>query len=1421
MTEKHNKYALLGTSNFSDWYKRFLNQCHIDGWLISNSDSGTKLVFSSDSTIVKAIKSWLNNNIADSAIGEFDASKSITESIQQLKNSFGHGYLNISDYRSMIEKAICFPPTKNPRRCFLWLQKQLQVLQGAGDIAMSDKELVALMVKALDPDRYPKPFFWENCLTELKTDLYLGSLGPAENFEATKIHIMLHWQLKASQEVKMKEALADYSSDTIGSVNMADGSRSCTFCSRPELKRLNLKNGHNTERCFYGDNIGFVKLNKNGQQYPPSPKIATNCFSQSNQSNTPKYYYDTGATPTSFVKTKPNNFLKVLGNVNTAGENTFETKGTGTVTLGKMKLGATWCPKFTHNLISGIDVMKAGYSSIIQNNRLIITTENVDFDFSQVVATGSLDKTTGLLQIDNASPNSANFATAKTITTYDQMHARLGHPGHAMMDKTIKAVNGVQIQGKCAKDLCVPCQLGKKRRLNISKKGSAPKDILEVVSADTTGPFRVNAIDGTRLNIKIIDKKSRYVKMVTLQNHNAASALDAFVSYQRRLERRTGNKIKFFQCDDGTEFKGVFSDHLKKEGIVKQKGEPYEHHIPGQGENAHSKILERGRTMLYASKLPIEYYAEAQLTAAYLHNRYVHADDIITPYEHIHKKRPNLAHLRPFGCIGYAFIPLEKRNHPLLLGKLELPGVRCRLLGYADDDDLEEMKAYKVLVESDMNGSPYIMFTKNVTFDENAKLTPLDPNSVYDGSPLLTLVHKVLKESLTQDPDDFLPGDDDDNNDNNDDYTNQDPIPQDSDDDNDDNCNSDDFKSLPTNSSIEENSDTSSEDDLDSSGDFIGSIEENSDTSSEDDLDSSGDFIGFCDDYFDNQGDERVDDYCLSASDMNSFKRAIQEQYGNILSKEQFTTAGLNAETLMYAFLAISDGIACPMTAKEALSGPEADEWRKSMDQEMAKIKSYDTFTLVPIPSKSTNIVKCRWVFRKKPDSAGNVKEYKSRLVAKGFTQKYGVDFIETFAPVAKLKSIRALIGISASLGLVPIQNDVPSAFLWPELKELIFMEQPIGYNDDSGMVWKLNRTIYGLKQSPREFNSLVDAYLVREGFTPTPADPCIYTRDINGSNPILIGLYVDDIITAGRGNIFNEFNAKLEEKFKMKPGEPLDWYLGTRFIVHDNGDITMDQESYVSQKLDEFSPIIGPGKRSSPLPSNYIDLIEKSNDEEVISDFPYREMVGSLMYAMVTTRFDIAFAVSLVCKFLSKPTKSRCDLVKHIYLYLRSDPGKKLRYKKGCTTELEGYVDASFGMNANGTSTTGFVFTLGGTPVSWFSKAQSTVALSAAESEYLAATEAAKECVWLKQLLFDLGFPQGCITLYEDNEACIALSKNPQYHSKTKHIQLPYHFIREKVAAKEMLMTYVNTKHQLADIFTKGLSGHIMRSALESLNLQ
>lgn len=212
--------------------------------------------------------------------------------------------------------------------------------------------------------------------------------------------------------------------------------------------------------------------------------------------------------------------------------------------------------------------------------------------------------------------------------------------------------------------------------------------------------------------------------------------------------------------------------------------------------------------------------------------------------------------------------------------------------------------------------------------------------------------------------------------------------------------------------------------------------------------------------------------------------------------------------------------------------------------------------------------------------------------------------------------------------------------------------------------------------------------------------------------------------------------------------------------------------------------------------------------------------MVSSLMYAMVCTRPDLAHSISVVSKFLKNPKQIHCDLIRHIYQYVRGNLDLALSYKSTGTTDLIGYADAAYGNNFDYHSTTGYCFTVNGTLVSWYSKKQSVVARSAAESEYIAADEAAKECVWLKSLMASMGVPQGNVVIYEDNQACILLTKNPQHHSRTKHIQIHFHGVREYVANGEMVFTYIPTKQQLADMFTKGVSGVLLRSHLKDLGL-
>jgi hypothetical protein len=468
---------------------------------------------------------------------------------------------------------------------------------------------------------------------------------------------------------------------------------------------------------------------------------------------------------------------------------------------------------------------------------------------------------------------------------------------------------------------------------------------------------------------------------------------------------------------------------------------------------------------------------------------------------------------------------------------------------------------------------------------------------------------------------------------------------------------------------------------------------------------------------------------------------------------------------------------------------------------------------------ENVRAVKNRWVFTKKFDNQGQVKRYKARLVAKGYTQKYGVDYNETFSPVAKFKSIRVLAALCALLKLSAFQDDVPSAFLKGSLKETIYMEQPEGFGSDKSLVCLLKKTLYGLKQSPREWNFVLHQYMLSKGFVQSQADTCIY---VNSKNQMFVGIYVDDIVTVGHRELVGSFREDLRSEFKITEGGPLEWYLGVAFHLRDDGSITLDQNVYVHQKLEEFKEYVGATRRSSPLPSNYQQILQEAkNEPDSDGKFPYRRIVGSLMYAMLATRPDLACSISVVSQFLEKPKPSHIGLVKHILQYLAQNTDVKLVYQSTGKVELVGYADASYANEEGYKSRTGYGFLVGPCLVSWYSKKQSVVAQSAAEAEYYSAVAAANEAIWIKQLIEDLGFKQGTITLFEDNQACIALTKNPEDHKRTKHIQVKYHVIRDYVSKNLIKFVYCSTQNQLADMFTKGISGSALRRMLLQFGLQ
>jgi hypothetical protein len=290
-----------------------------------------------------------------------------------------------------------------------------------------------------------------------------------------------------------------------------------------------------------------------------------------------------------------------------------------------------------------------------------------------------------------------------------------------------------------------------------------------------------------------------------------------------------------------------------------------------------------------------------------------------------------------------------------------------------------------------------------------------------------------------------------------------------------------------------------------------------------------------------------------------------------------------------------------------------------------------------------------------------------------------------------------------------------------------------------------------------------------------------------------------------------------------MDEGSTLTWCLGLH-VAKDpvTSHITMDQDKYIKDKCQEFSQFIQRGGSSTPLPSNYMEKLREAEDPNTPTDpnFPYAPMLGSIMFAMICTRPDLSTAVSLLSRHVRNPKKIHCQMMQHVFRYARDHP-YRIQYNYQAPLLLKGYVDAAFATDADCKSTGGYIFTLGSGPISWATNKQSIVALSSSEAEYIAVTPAGQECIWLSGILNSLSFPQGCVTIFEDNDAVLKLSKEPKINKRTKHISVRYHWIREKIANGIFKLTYLNTKSQLADMMTKVPPGPQFHKLVQQMGMK
>lgn len=398
-----------------------------------------------------------------------------------------------------------------------------------------------------------------------------------------------------------------------------------------------------------------------------------------------------------------------------------------------------------------------------------------------------------------------------------------------------------------------------------------------------------------------------------------------------------------------------------------------------------------------------------------------------------------------------------------------------------------------------------------------------------------------------------------------------------------------------------------------------------------------------------------------------------------------------------------------PETYKVAIESLDSEKWMDAMNSEIQSMKSNQTWDLVKLP-QGRKVVDCRWVFKIKPGDQNRPARYKARLCARGFTQIYGIDFDETYAPVVKFTSIRVFLTKAILMKMTIHQMDVVTAFLNAPLDEEIFMRQAPGFAETGKehLVCKLNRSIYGLKQSPRQWNKVIDDFLKKEGFRVIDADCCIYLKN-RDSKTIMVSLYVDDLMIASNcKNLCSSLNANLSKRFEMKDLGRVQVCLGLEFNWLPNGTCLLNQEKYIGKVLERFNmkncKSIGCPIESGVRLSK--DMTPKTPEEiEEMKKIPYRSAVGSLIYLVTGTRPDIAVATSNVAKYCENPGPQHWTAVKRIFRYLQGTSDWGLLFNPKDDT-LIGYSDADWAGDIDSRrSTTGYLFTIGGVPVSWKSR--------------------------------------------------------------------------------------------------------------------
>ncbi|GJV06718.1 zinc finger, CCHC-type containing protein [Tanacetum coccineum] len=497
-----------------------------------------------------------------------------------------------------------------------------------------------------------------------------------------------------------------------------------------------------------------------------------------------------------------------------------------------------------------------------------------------------------------------------------------------------------------------------------------------------------------------------------------------------------------------------------------------------------------------------------------------------------------------------------------------------------------------------------------------------------------------------------------------------------------------------------------------------------------------------------------------------------------------------------YCFIIEED----PRTLSEAMASRDVAFWKEAVQSEIDSIMHNDTWELTDLPP-GCKALGCKWILKRKMKVDGSIDKYKARLVIQGFRQKEGIDFFDTYAPVARISTIRLLLALAAIHDLVIHQMDVKTAFLNGDLDEEIYMKQPEGFvmPGHESKVCKLKKSLYGLKQAPKQWHQKFDDVVLSNGFSLNQADKCVYSKFDASGKGVIICLYVDDMLIFGTDqDQVNKTKEFLSSNFDMKDLGEAEVILGIRIKRGNNG-ISISQSHYIEKILTKFN-----FANCSPVYTPVDPTVKfRPNKGTPVSQLEYSRAIGCLMYAMISTRPDIAFAVGKLSRYTSNPSALHWQALGRVFQYLKGTMDYGLTYS-GYPSVIEGYSDASWINNMEDhSSTSGWVFLLGGGAISWASKKQTCITSSTMESEFVALAAAGNEAEWLRNLIYEIPLwpkPISTISIRCDSAATLAKAYSQVYNGKSRHLGVRHSKIRELIMNGVISVKFVKTQLNLAD---------------------